>query len=413
MTLLRQVRSLIAIGAGASAIAAAVWLAARSDGSHAGHVAMLATVGVIAGLSLIIGVTGALMAGRAYRLDRRRAGAEHTFRAAQVELADSLQIARTESEAYALLRRHLQRTVPGSEVVVLRRDGVFDRVEPVTFVPDGTVLARQVDESAPWSCLAIRLGRVHETDGSSDALLACAACGTSGRRTLCVPAVVGGDIAAAVLVEHREELSEVERLRVLDSVAQSAGVLSGLRKLALAETRSATDGLTGLANARAVQASLARMIAQSGRALSSLSLVVVDLDHLHRLNETLGELKGDLAITAVTATVAELLRNSDLAGRLDGGELVLVLPDTHKDGAIEVAEKVRLGITRIDLDGLEWPLSASFGVATFPDDAVDATELLRLGRAACRAAKAAGRNAVEAAGTWGVDLDAFDDPRGE
>lgn len=399
------------IGAGASAIAAAVWLAERSDGSHAGRVAELVTVGVIAGLSLVVGVSGAMMAARAHRLDRRRADAEHTFRAAQVELADSLQIARDETEAYALLRQHVQRTVPGSNVVVLRRDGVLDRVEPATFVPDGTALARQLDESAPWSCLAIRLGRVHETDGSTGSLLTCTVCGTSGRRTLCVPAVVGGDVAAAVLVEHTATLSEIERLRVLDSVAQSAGILGGLRKLALAEARSAVDDLTGLANASAVQDNLRRMIAQSGRALSSLSLVVIDLDHLQRINETLGQLAGDLAITAVTDTLAELLRTSDLAGRLEGGELLLVLPDTHKDGALEVAEKVRLGVNRIDLAGLDWPLSASFGVATFPDDAVEATELLRLARAACRAAKAAGRNAVEAAGTWGVDLDAHDDSR--
>ena len=154
-----------------------------------------------------------------------------------------------------------------------------------------------------------------------------------------------------------------------------------------------------------------RIIAQAGRALSSVSIVVLDVDHLRRLNETLGQAKGDLALIAVTATVNNLLRASDVAGRLGGGEFVLVLPDTQKDGAIEAAEKVRLGVTRVDLPGLDWPLSASFGVATFPDDAISADEVLRLGRAACRAAKAAGRNAIEAAGTWGVDLHAFDDPR--
>ena len=68
------------------------------------------------------------------------------------------------------------------------------------------------------------------------------------------------------------------------------------------------------------------------------------------------------------------------------------------------ADLYRLG-SSAEVDDLDWPLSASFGVATFPDDAVQADEVLRLARAACRTAKAAGRNAVEAAGTWGVDLD--------
>lgn len=413
MNLLRQLRALATVGIGAGAIATVVWLVARSDSSRGGRIAELVTVGVIAGLSLLVGATGALMAARAYRLDRRRATAEHAFRSAQVELAESMQIVRTEDEAFALLRRHLERTVPGSDVVVLRRDADGERIAPATFVPDGTVLAQRLSEATPWSCLATRLGRSHETGDADDPLLACALCGAGGRRSLCVPTLVGGDVTGAVLVEHRAALSEVERLRVLDAVGQASAVLSGLRNLARAEARSGADKLTGLPNDRAVEGSLRRMVAQAGRALSSLSLVVLDVDHLRRLNETLGQLKGDIALGAVAATVSDLLRNSDLAGRLGGGEFVLVLPDTQKDGAIEVAEKVRLGVTRVDLPALDWPLSASFGVATFPDDAVSADELLRLARAACRAAKAAGRNAVEAAGTWGVDLDAFDNPRGE
>lgn len=410
MNLFRQLRSLIALGIGTGVIAAAVWVAARADSTHAGRIAELATVGVIAGLSLLVGATGALMAGRAHRLDRRRSRAEHEFRNAQVELAESLQVARTEAEAYALLRRHIERTVPGSDVVVLRRDGDQEHVEPATFVPEGTVLARRLDESGTLACLAIRTGRSHTTGNGGERLLACTLCGGGGRRSLCVPVVIGAEVVASVLVEHRDEVSEVERLRILDSVAQSAAVLQGLRNLAVAEARAGADGLTGLANARAVNASLRRMMAQSGRALSSLSLVVLDVDYLHRLNETLGHGKGDVALSAVAATMSSLLRSSDLAGRLEGGEFVLVLPDTHKDGAIEVAEKLRLALTRLEVPNVEWALSASFGVATFPDDAVEAEEVLRLGRAACRAAKAAGRNSVEAAGTWGLNLDADSTP---
>jgi diguanylate cyclase (GGDEF)-like protein len=154
------------------------------------------------------------------------------------------------------------------------------------------------------------------------------------------------------------------------------------------------------------------MTAQAGRQLSCLSIVVLDVDHLGHLNETLGRVSGDRAIAAVATTAGGLLRASDLAGRVDGGELVLVLPDTHKDGAIEVAERLRLGIAQLEVDGLDWPLSASFGVASFPDDAVAPADVLRLARAACQAAKAAGRNGVEAAGTWGLDLDGRSDALG-
>ncbi len=405
MRILRQLRATLTIASGSAAIATTVWLADRAHSSRSGRVLELVVVGVIAGLSLLVGAIGALMAARAHRLDRRRANAEHGFRTAQVELAESLQISTTAGEAFALLRRHLERTIPGSTVVVLRRDGDRDCVEPATFVPDTTVLAARLGAAPSWSCLAIRLGRSHETGGAGSPLVACSLCGASGQRSLCVPMVVTGEVVGAVLVEHQEELAEVERVRIHDSVAQSAAVLVGLRNLAQAEARSAADDLTGLPNGRSVQGSLRRMTAQAGRALSSLSVVVLDVDHLRRLNEQLGYAKGDVAVVAVAATIEELLRTSDLAGRLGGGDFVLVLPDTHKDGALEVAEKLRLAITRVGVHGLDWPLSASFGVATFPDDTVDADELLQLARAACRAAKAAGRNAVEAAGTWGVDLD--------
>jgi diguanylate cyclase (GGDEF)-like protein len=356
VNLLRRLRSYGPLVAGALAITGAIWLAARADHHGGGRTVELIGVGVIAGLSLLVGVIGVLMAVRARQLDHRRAVAEHQFRIAQVELADALQTAHTETDAYALLRRHLERTVPGSEVIVLRRDGSAGAVEPATFVPDSTTLARRLRTDAPWTCDAIRTGRPHETGAGCNPETRCSLCGADGRRSLCVPAVVGGELVGSVLVEHRDELSEVERLRIIDSVAQSAAVLASLRSLARAEARSAADDLTGLPNRRALQGNLRRMTAQAGRALSCLSLVTLDVDHLRRLNENLGDSKGDLALAAVAHTAAELLRTSDLATRVEGGEFVLVLPDTHKDGAIEVAEKIRLGITRVDIPGLDWPL---------------------------------------------------------
>jgi diguanylate cyclase (GGDEF)-like protein len=201
-------------------------------------------------------------------------------------------------------------------------------------------------------------------------------------------------VVGSLLVRHPQPLTDVERERLSDSVAQAAPTLANLRTLALAEVRAATDALTGLPNARTLHESLRRMLAYAGRRLEPLTLVLLDLDHFKRVNDTFGHEAGDAVLAGVGDVLASKLRGSDFAARYGGEEFVVLLPATDRAGGVAVANNLRELLTELRVPGLDAPVTGSFGVASYPEDALDASALLRVADQALYAAKAAGRNCV-------------------
>lgn len=214
------------------------------------------------------------------------------------------------------------------------------------------------------------------------------------RFSACKPLLVSGEVIGSVLVTRDVPLIEEESMRIGDSVAQAAPVLANLRNLAIAELRAATDQLTGLPNTRAVQDALRRLVAQAARMILPLSAVLFDLDHFKRINDQHGHPKGDEVLASVGATLQATMRESDFVGRYGGEEFIMILPATGREAAVQVAERVREAIANIEvLD--EEHVTASFGVAVFPDDASDAVHLVRNADRALYRAKANGRDRVE------------------
>jgi diguanylate cyclase (GGDEF)-like protein len=208
---------------------------------------------------------------------------------------------------------------------------------------------------------------------------------------------VGGQVVGSLLVRHPQPLEDMERERLSDSVAQAAPTLANLRTLALAEVRAATDALTGLPNARTLHDTLRRMLAHAGRRLEPLALVLLDLDHFKRVNDTFGHEGGDAVLAAVGDVLRSKLRGSDFAARYGGEEFVVLLPATDRAGGVAVANNLRELLTELRVPGVDVPITGSFGVAAYPEDALDASALLRVADQALYAAKDAGRNCVQAA----------------
>jgi diguanylate cyclase (GGDEF)-like protein len=307
-----------------------------------------------------------------------------------------MQVVESEHEAHQLLKRHLERAVPESSVVVLNRNNSADRLEPVTRVDD-PCLAERLAEATPRSCLAIRLGRAHDRGPGEEPLLACELCGKAPGAATCKPLVVGSEVIGSVLVTHHAQLGETDRVRLRDSIGTAAPVLANMRNLAIAEARAATDALTGLPNRRAVEDTLKRMVAQASRSIQPLSALMLDLDHFKAINDRFGHDRGDDALAAVGALLRETLRDSDFAGRLGGEEFVVLAPGTDGAGAEVLAEGLRTAVGRLDVPGLDGPMTVSVGVATFPEVAPDGATLLRMADRALYAAKERGRNRVEVA----------------
>jgi diguanylate cyclase len=135
------------------------------------------------------------------------------------------------------------------------------------------------------------------------------------------------------------------------------------------------------------------MTAHAGRLLSPLSAVLLDLDHFKQVNDVHGHEQGDKALAAVAQILGSLLRASDFAARYGGEEFLILLPDTDRALAADVAEKLRAAIAGAEISNIG-SLTASFGVAALPDDAGESEQLIRKADRALYSAKAAGRNRV-------------------
>jgi diguanylate cyclase (GGDEF)-like protein len=329
----------------------------------------------------------------------------------QLEFAETLQVTETERETHELIKRHLERAVPGANATVLNRNNSADRLEAMTPLTAGSCLIKTLQVAEPRACLAIRSARPHSQDHDNPPLLGCAVCGECPGSISCTPFTVSGEVIGAVLVTGTTPRSETEERRIRDSVAQAAPVLANLRNLAIAELRAATDSLTGLANKRSVADTLKRMLAHASRSLTPMSMLMIDLDHFKNINDRLGHPAGDQALADVGAAITSAVRASDFAGRNGGEEFVVLLPDTDQAGAVAAAEKIRLAIEAIDIAGADPPLTASLGIATYPDHAINAERLERLADAALYTAKRSGRNRVEIADSHdGLKPDRNEDP---
>lgn len=174
-----------------------------------------------------------------------------------------------------------------------------------------------------------------------------------------------------------------------------AGAWRTKRRLDLAERRAATDVLTGLPNRRHADEVIERLLAAARRNKRSLAVVLFDLDHFKAVNDRFGHSTGDDALRAAANTTRELLRGSDHVARFGGEEFILLLPETAAGDAAIVAEKLRSRIADLQVAGLDGGITASFGIAVYPDHGIGADELIKEADAALYQAKQNGRNRVE------------------
>lgn len=158
------------------------------------------------------------------------------------------------------------------------------------------------------------------------------------------------------------------------------------------------DALTNLANRRSFDGRLIAEIAAANRAGSYLTIVMVDIDHFKRFNDTFGHQTGDRVLQLVAMTISAHTKGRDLAARYGGEEFVLLLPQTDQYGAVTVAENIRRALeskalVKRDTGEKLGMITASFGVATL--DAADTSfALVERADRCLYAAKAQGRNRV-------------------
>jgi diguanylate cyclase (GGDEF)-like protein len=159
------------------------------------------------------------------------------------------------------------------------------------------------------------------------------------------------------------------------------------------EQQALTDALTGCFNRRSFEMQLDRELQLGTRLNQPVALLMLDLDRFKQLNDTVGHDAGDAALRLLADCFRSELRAVDMAARFGGDEFGLILPQAYPDGASIVAERLRERIEEIEIAGFGH-LTASIGIAVFPQDAPSRRELVSAADMALYRAKRAGRNRV-------------------
>jgi diguanylate cyclase (GGDEF)-like protein len=158
---------------------------------------------------------------------------------------------------------------------------------------------------------------------------------------------------------------------------------------------SITDPLTGTYNRRYLNQRLSEEITRYNRYRHPFSFIMLDLDKFKEYNDKYGHISGDRLIKALAAVMEKSLRNVDIAARFGGDEFVALFPQTTKEDAIHITNRLKEKIDRaFQQEAFEMPLTISMGLTTFPDDATSIGELLEKTDQALYLAKKGGGNKV-------------------
>lgn len=202
---------------------------------------------------------------------------------------------------------------------------------------------------------------------------------------VCVPLVskekVLGVIELVNVINRKKPFTE-EALILLQTFADYAAIaIENAKYLQKIEELTIKDDVTGLYNTRYLHRALEREAIRAHRYNEHFSLVFLDLDHFKVINDTYGHLIGSRLLKEVGEVIKKTIRESDIATRYGGDEFVLILPETTKENAYKVTKRLRENINAtnfISSDGINARITASYGIATYPVDATDRFELLKL-----------------------------------
>jgi diguanylate cyclase (GGDEF)-like protein len=222
------------------------------------------------------------------------------------------------------------------------------------------------------------------------------------RSILCAPLISRGRTIGVVQVINRlgGKFTQADLDLLLTLVEPCAIAIENAILFQRTEQLTITDDLTKLFNSRYLNLYLSREIKRCKRHGIPLSIIFLDLDGFKSVNDLHGHLAGSATLTEVGTILAQAVRESDILARYGGDEFVVVLPETPPSGALVIAERIRRAIeSHVFLRdaGLEARISASFGIASYPDHALTPEGLIQKADQAMYRVKERDKNGIEVA----------------
>lgn len=348
---------------------------------------------------------------------------EMEMRRYSAEVQQALEMAMDEDDVHAVIEQAARMVLPEASLQLLLADSSRAHLRTVIGGLDRggeeDVLACRV--RAPHGCPAIRESRFRAFP-SSARLSACPRlreCPASPCAALCLPLNIMGRAVGVLHLRLRGEHEfDESTAQILVSLATHAAARLGmLRTLQSTEVQASTDPLTGLLNRRSFEEAAEALLASD----NTPSLVMFDLDHFKRLNDTFGHQAGDRALRLFARVLERGIKRDDLACRLGGEEFVVLLRDCTSVDAVRVVDRIRDGLERALSEATVPPFTFSAGIASVPEHCANLEKLLHLADAALYSAKRQGRNRTVLAGTeadhlcegcprWSPEELPYDDP---
>ena len=219
------------------------------------------------------------------------------------------------------------------------------------------------------------------------------ASGSYARSIACVPMKVYKDTIGVINVTNKKGQTGFtdQDIEMLLAVADQAAI--SISKAQLWEM-AVNDSLTGLHVRRYFMAKLQDEILRTDRYKKTLSIIMADLDKFKKVNDTYGHTAGDRVLKSVGSFLKDSIRDVDSIGRYGGEEFIMFLPETSKEAAYVLADRLRIGVSEIEIDKKLPGVTISLGISTFPEDGKSLNELLDRADAALYQAKENGRNQV-------------------
>ena len=216
---------------------------------------------------------------------------------------------------------------------------------------------------------------------------------------ICIPLISKDETLGVLeLINIDAKFFEKEYIEMLESIAdftaiaiENAWFVKQIRDISI------HDDCTHLYNTRHMHNLIDAEISRSERAKRPFSLVFIDLDHFKSINDTYGHLVGSQLLREIAMILTENLRQTDWAVRYGGDEFVIVLPESGKADALQITERIRAMLNErifFEAEGFNIKVTASFGIASFPEDAKTKAEIIKMADEAMYVVKKKGRNNI-------------------
>jgi diguanylate cyclase (GGDEF)-like protein len=325
------------------------------------------------------------------------------------EMSDILQACLTTSEAYRVIAHFVQLLFPNLSGAVFTITSSKNLVEAVTSWGKEPLNSQML--FSPNECWALRRGRSHYLEQGDNSLT----CDHISHfvndldnssvdfcrltESLCVPMMAQGE-AIGVLhltANYLGEFTEAKRQLANTVCEHIALALANLKLRETLQNQSIRDPLTSLFNRRYLEESLEREIQRAARQQQPVGIIMLDVDHFKRFNDTFGHDAGDAVLRELGSFLKKCIRGSDIACRYGGEELTLILPEASLEITKQRAETIREQVKQLMLEHRRQPLGVitlSLGVACFPEHGKSGEAVIHAADAALYCAKREGRDRV-------------------